>query len=412
MHQSFWASGFWASLDDNPYKLDPEKAKALLTEAGYPDGFSIDLDAPNSSPFTNIAQSVQATMAQGGVKVNIVSSETKALLTKYRARQHQVLMIYWGPDYMDPHTNADGFANNLDNSDEATKGKPLAWRNSWTDDAVNKMTAAAVRERDEAKRKQMYLDLQKKVLDEGPYAIMFQSTSQVATRANVKDFIFGPVVRRRLLQPDDQVRRGSAVPGYLDRRRAARLMQERGPFGPRSRPAEIITYAAGAFPGVATFWRRAGAAFLIVPADESAPLTAIVGDLQAASFAAQSGIADVRSHRIWVETDRISLLEPASRTQRHGLPSMISTPASACLRDVLAERGCRRAQIGLELGFVPAADFSAFLDTARSTGVTAPARRAAARRQAPKPKSPCCAALRNMHRRACRHSGGADHRRA
>ena len=192
VHQSFWASGFWAALDDNPYKLDPDKAKALLKDAGYPDGFSIDLDAPNSSPFTNIAQSVQATMAKGGVKVNIVPAETKALLTKYRARQHQMLMIYWGPDYMDPHTNADGFANNLDNSDAATKGKPLAWRNSWDAPDVAAMTAAAVRERDEGKRKQMYLDLQKKVLDEGPFAIMFQETKQVAERANVKNFIFGP----------------------------------------------------------------------------------------------------------------------------------------------------------------------------------------------------------------------------
>lgn len=192
VHQSFWASGFWAALDDNPYKLDVEKAKTLLKDAGYADGFSLDLDAPNSSPFNSIAQSIQATFAQAGVKVNIIPAETKAILTKYRARQHQALLIYWGPDYMDPHTNADGFANNLDNSDAATKGKPLAWRNSWSDDAVNKATAAAVSERDEAKRKQDYLDLQKKVLDDGPYAIIFQETKQVATRANVKGFIFGP----------------------------------------------------------------------------------------------------------------------------------------------------------------------------------------------------------------------------
>jgi peptide/nickel transport system substrate-binding protein len=192
VHQSYWASGFWAALDDNPYKLDPDKAKALLAEAGFPDGFEIELDAPNSSPFVNIAQSVQETMAKGGVKVKIISSETKALLTKYRAREHQMLMIYWGPDYMDPHTNADGFANNLDNSDEATKGKPLAWRNSWFDEGINQMTANAVRERDGDKRKQMYLDSQKAVLETGAYAIMFQETKQVATRANVKGFIFGP----------------------------------------------------------------------------------------------------------------------------------------------------------------------------------------------------------------------------
>ncbi len=109
VHQSFWATGFWASYDENPYKLDVAKAKELLKEAGYPDGFSLDLDAPNFAPFTNMAQSVQSTFAQGGVKVNIVSAETKPMLTKYRARQHQVLMVYWGPDYMDPHTNADGF---------------------------------------------------------------------------------------------------------------------------------------------------------------------------------------------------------------------------------------------------------------------------------------------------------------
>jgi peptide/nickel transport system substrate-binding protein len=36
------------------------------------------------------------------------------------------------------------------------------------------------------------LDLQKKVLDDGAFAIMFQETKQVAERANVKGFIFGP----------------------------------------------------------------------------------------------------------------------------------------------------------------------------------------------------------------------------
>jgi peptide/nickel transport system substrate-binding protein len=191
VHQSFWAEGFWASYNENPYKLDVEKAKALLAEAGYPNGFTLDLDAPNFAPFVNMAQSVQSTMAEGGVTVNIVSSEMAPMLTKYRAREHQALMVYWGPDYMDPHTNADGFVTNIDNTDAATGGKPLAWRNSWQDEALVKATADAAKEPDEAKREADYIELQKKVLDDGAYAIMFQSISQRADRSNVKGYVQG-----------------------------------------------------------------------------------------------------------------------------------------------------------------------------------------------------------------------------
>lgn len=191
VHQSFWASGFWAAYDENPYTFDPAKAKELLTEAGYPDGFSLDLDAPNFAPFVNMAQAVQSTFAQGGITVNIVSSEMAPMLTKYRAREHQALMVYWGPDYMDPHTNADGFVTNNDNSDGAA-AKPLAWRNSWDSPELTAAAAAAAQERDEEARRQAYVDLQKKVLEEGPYIIMFQSTSQRAERANVQGFVQGP----------------------------------------------------------------------------------------------------------------------------------------------------------------------------------------------------------------------------
>ena len=191
VHQTFWPSGFWASLDENMYTFDPAKAKALLAEAGVKDGLEVTLDTPNSAPFSNIAQSIQSTMAEGGVKVTILPAEQKTVLTKYRARQHQMLLINWGPDYMDPHTNADSFARNPDNSD-APKSKPLAWRNSWDIPEITKKTDAAVRERDAAKREQMYKDLQKQVMEEGAFMIMFQETKQVAERANVKNFVMGP----------------------------------------------------------------------------------------------------------------------------------------------------------------------------------------------------------------------------
>jgi peptide/nickel transport system substrate-binding protein len=191
VHQAFWPSGFYASLTDTPFKLDVAKAKALLAEAGYPDGFEINLDASNSSPSSDMAQSIQATMAEAGVKVNIVPGEQKQVITKYRARNHGIVLLYWSPDYMDPHSNADSFARNPDNSDDA-KSKPLAWRNAWDIPDITAETDAAVRERDADKRKAMYLDLQKKLQDDSPFIIMFQSTEQVARTKNLNGYVSGP----------------------------------------------------------------------------------------------------------------------------------------------------------------------------------------------------------------------------
>ena len=79
------------------------------------------------------------------------------------------------------------------------------------------------------------------------------------------------------------------VSGFLNRQHANRLMLEQGLSALVLAQPESITYAAGAFPGVAANWRRAGAAFLVVPCDAAEPLTAIVGDLQADTFKARSG---------------------------------------------------------------------------------------------------------------------------
>ena len=64
--------------------------------------------------------------------------------------------------------------------------------------------------------------------------------------------------------------------GHLDRRRASALMQQQELEALVLIQPESIVYAAGAFPGVATHWRRAGAALLLVPADEA--LTASSGE--------------------------------------------------------------------------------------------------------------------------------------
>ena len=119
VHQAFWPSGLWASLEETPHTLDVEKAKELLAEAGYPDGFSIRIDTLSNAPFPDIAQALQSTLAQAGIEAEITTAEGKTLWPKYRARKHELLLARWSPDYVDPHSNADAFAHNPDNRLEA-----------------------------------------------------------------------------------------------------------------------------------------------------------------------------------------------------------------------------------------------------------------------------------------------------
>ena len=191
VQQSFLPIGFFAAIPYKPFKLDVAKAKALLAEAGYPNGFTIKLNTNDSFPGPEIAQSVQQTLGQGGIKVEIVSADRKTTLGEYRARKHQMTVMSWGPDYFDPHTNADFFARNTDDSDAATKGKPLAWRNHWDIKDISARTALAAKELDNTKRKAMYDELQKTVAAEGPYVIMFQNVEEVVFRKNVTGFKLG-----------------------------------------------------------------------------------------------------------------------------------------------------------------------------------------------------------------------------
>jgi peptide/nickel transport system substrate-binding protein len=191
IHQTFLPKGVLGALDENPYKLDVAKAKELLAKAGLADGFSVTMDVRNTQPVTGIAESFQQTLGQAGVKLEIIPGDGKQTLTKYRARNHDMYIGQWGMDYFDPHSNADTFTNNPDNSDEGTN-KTLAWRNAWDVPELSKKTAEALLERDSTERAEIYKDLQKTVLEDSPFVFIFQQTEVAGLRGNVKGFKLGP----------------------------------------------------------------------------------------------------------------------------------------------------------------------------------------------------------------------------
>ena len=140
----------------------------------------------------DMAQSMQASMAKAGIKLNLLPGTGAQVITRYRARKHEAMLLYWGPDFFDPHSNAKAFAYNVDNSDGSYQST-TTWRNAWLVPELSARTLAALKEADGAKRTAAYQALQQEVQARSPIIMTFQEQSQVAFRNNVKGYVQGSV---------------------------------------------------------------------------------------------------------------------------------------------------------------------------------------------------------------------------
>jgi peptide/nickel transport system substrate-binding protein len=191
VHQAFWPEGFPGALTDRPFTYDVEKAKQILADGGVELPITVSLDVINSAPFNDMAQALQQSFAQAGINFEILPGTGAQVITRYRARAHDAMLLYWGPDFMDPHSNAKAFAYNSDNSDDNYQST-TTWRNAWQPPAeINEKTMAALGEQDPEKRLQMYVELQQAMQAEAPFVIMFQAVKQVAMADNVDGFVNG-----------------------------------------------------------------------------------------------------------------------------------------------------------------------------------------------------------------------------
>ena len=190
VHQNFMPVGLLGASKEMPYKLDVDKAKALLAKAGLPNGFKLSIDMRTTQPVQGITEAFQQTAKRAGVDIEILPGDGKQTLTKYRARTHDMYIGQWGADYWDPHTNAT-FVQNPDNGDDA-KTKPLAWRNAWATPELTKKADAAVLERDAGKRKALYEEMQADFRKNSPFIMLYQQLEVAAMRSDVKGLQIGP----------------------------------------------------------------------------------------------------------------------------------------------------------------------------------------------------------------------------
>ncbi|ESY62739.1 Xaa-Pro peptidase family protein [Mesorhizobium sp. M0051] len=162
--------------------------------------------------------------------------------------------------------------------------------------------------------------------------------------------------------------------GFVDRQRAAQLMDRAGIEALVLCAPEAFHYATGASIGPAGLFRRAGAGFVVIPAGQDLPIGVVVADFNAAQLQAALPDAVIRSHPVWIETAALDAstsglalvqrieagLTSSGRAPDFSRPATFDlTNSVRALKEILTGFGLDRATIGVDLDFIAAADFLA-----------------------------------------------------
>ena len=187
--------GAFGALDHQagqPFKLDLAKAKQLLVEAGYPDGFTKKLILSANSISPNIAQHVAFNAAKVGIKLELEQMADANLFTRGRNREFELQLVAWYADYPDADAMVNRHAVNPDKRAEAKLTMYPVWRTGWQDLGINEQAATARMEPDPAKRIAMYHAIQEFMMHNGPVVYIYQNIRPIAVRTSVKGFEISP----------------------------------------------------------------------------------------------------------------------------------------------------------------------------------------------------------------------------
>jgi peptide/nickel transport system substrate-binding protein len=179
------AAGFVASSElgygvVKPFPYDPEKAKQLLAEAGYPNGFKIDMACPTGaySHFEEVCQAVAGYLEKVGIKVNLEFMES-AHYWDLEAKKE--LPPLFGDSWADESGEA---YNRL----KGALGGMEAPYSAWSDPKIDELLDAISKEVDRDKRKALYEQLQVYMQENPPFIYLYEPYTFEAMRDRVMDY--------------------------------------------------------------------------------------------------------------------------------------------------------------------------------------------------------------------------------
>lgn len=180
----------WKGAIANPdWSFQPEKAKKLLADAGYPNGFSLTLKTIAQPPRVDIATALQANLAQIGIKIAIKPGNGSDIVSAHRARDFDLLLQQATAIMPNALGAMNDFVTNPDNRLEAKNAGNFVWRSAWDIPELNALRDRASSERDPAKRAALIKTLQEKFIAAKPAVLpMFESFAPIVLKRNVQGY--------------------------------------------------------------------------------------------------------------------------------------------------------------------------------------------------------------------------------
>jgi len=167
------------------YEYDPEKAKELLEEAGYPDGFETKIWTNDSEARQDVAENVQSQLSEVGIDVEIELLEWGAYLEATEQGDHDMFVLGWSNmtgdgdynQYFVFHSDAHGAEGN---------------RTFYENEKVDELIEGARKESDEDKRIKIYHELQQIEKEDAPLIYVRHLEHVAAVHKSVENFQIHP----------------------------------------------------------------------------------------------------------------------------------------------------------------------------------------------------------------------------
>lgn len=173
----------WAYNEDiKRYAYDPQLARELLAEAGFPNGFSMSIWAmpiqrvynPNAQ---RMAELIQADLAEIGVRANIVSYEWNTFRRRLARGEHESVLIGWVADHADP----DNFYRPILSCAAIGSGN----RANYCNPELDQLLIQAISETQQAQRRPLYDQIQNLVSQQVPLLPIANSLRYQAHQADI-----------------------------------------------------------------------------------------------------------------------------------------------------------------------------------------------------------------------------------